>query len=102
MKRNRESYSGESMALSFDESRLSIEGVGAAKGASESALLQQKQVHLKTNFQPTTTTVAVGSQPKGYSAKSMATSIDESRLSIGGVGVAKEARGSALLVCGAV
>jgi len=82
---------------------LNEEEIDTAKEASESAfLLQEKQLHKKTNFRPTTTTVAVGSQPKGYSTKSMTASIEESRLSIEGVGVAKEARGSALLVCRAV
>jgi len=89
-----------------DESLLSNEeGLDVAKEANESAfLLQQKCRHVKTNFRPTTTTttVAVGSQPKGYSTKSMTASIEESRLSIEGAGVAKEARGSALLVCRAV
>jgi len=40
-----------------------------AKEARASALLQQKQVHLKTNSEPTTTTRVVGSQAKGYSGK---------------------------------
>jgi len=84
--------------MTTDETRLSIEGLGAAKEARGSALLQEKQVHKKTNFEPTTTaTLAVGSQANGYSNESTATSINESRLSIEGVGVEKEARGSALM-----
>ena len=51
----------------INKSRLSIAGLDAAKGASESALLEDKQVHRKTNFRPTTNTndlLSISSKPK--------------------------------------
>ena len=51
----------------INELRLSIAGLDAAKGASESALLEDKQVHRKTNFRPTTNThdlLSISSKPK--------------------------------------
>jgi len=67
------------MMTAANKSHLSIQGLAAAKGASGSVLLQDKEVQeIKTNFEEptitttttttmTTTTLAVGSQAKGYS-----------------------------------
>jgi len=84
-----------------DESNLSIEGLDAEKEASKSVfLLQEKQLHQKTNFQPrstaTTTTTRVSTMIQERTASAAASS--DSRLSNEeGLGAAKEARGSALL-----
>eukprot|EP00532_Pseudo-nitzschia_australis_P012747 CAMPEP_0168215564 /NCGR_PEP_ID=MMETSP0140_2-20121125/6049_1 /TAXON_ID=44445 /ORGANISM="Pseudo-nitzschia australis, Strain 10249 10 AB" /LENGTH=204 /DNA_ID=CAMNT_0008142797 /DNA_START=728 /DNA_END=1342 /DNA_ORIENTATION=+ len=64
------------MMAAADESRLSMEGLGAAKGASGYVLLQEEVQEVTTNFEQATTTttttttittLAVGSQAKGYS-----------------------------------
>jgi len=87
----------------IDKSRLSIAGLDAAKGASESALLEDKQVHRKkTNFRPTTNTALprtrVSSRIQARAASTAANKTsDKSNLSIDGCLAAKEGMESAFL-----
>jgi len=86
----------------IDESYLSIEGLDAAKEAREFPLLEDKQVHKKTNFRTTTTTsvpptrVSARIQARAASPATNEKS-EELRLSIEGLDAEKEARESALL-----
>lgn len=88
----------------IDESYLSIEGLDAAKEAREFPLLEDKQVHKKTNFRTTTTTSV---PPTRVSARIQARAdaaaaddaVDESRLSNEeGLDATKETSESALLL----
>jgi len=88
----------------IDETRLSMEGLDAAKEGIEPALLQDHQAHKKTRFRPTTTNTPV--PPTRASARIQARAVavaadgavDKSRLSNEeGLDAAKEASEPAFL-----